>query len=516
MEKVILIIRDGWGYRKDKENNAIANSKTPFTNYLMKNFPTTLLDASNGAVGLPTKYQGNSEVGHLTLGSGRIIEESLVRINKSIKDKSFFKNKEFLNSINYAKKNKSSLHLIGLMQTEGVHAHLNHLFALLDLCKQKKFKNVKIHVITDGRDSPPKNSLKNLKLLENKIKEIGFGEIVTISGRYYAMDRDKRWNRTKKAYDCIMNSKTKFKFETPEWEIKENHNHKITDEFIFPSAKESYNGIKKKDSIIFYNFRTDRMRQLIKAIVKKEFSPWQRKKRNLYVVAMTEYYKPMNANIAFKDIKIPNLLGEIISEADKSQLRISETEKYAHVTFFFNGQIEKANKKEDRILIPSPKVATYDLKPEMKANQIANELVKNIKKKKYDFIVTNLVNCDMVGHTGITPAIKKATAAVDEALEKITLTGLRNNYTVLIVADHGNAEDQRPKWITSHTINPVPCILVSSNKELNKIKLEKGKGLKDIAPTILQLMEIPKPKEMTGKSIIKINKNKYLIQLIIT
>jgi 2,3-bisphosphoglycerate-independent phosphoglycerate mutase len=503
MEKVILVIRDGWGHRKDKEKNAISKAKTPFTNYLLKNFPNTLLNASNGAVGLPENYQGNSEVGHLTLGSGRIIEESLVRINKSIKDQSFFKNKEFNLAINYARKNKSSLHLIGLMQTEGVHSHLNHLFALLELCKRKKFKNVKIHVITDGRDSPPKNSLKLLKILEERIKDLGFGEIVTVSGRYYAMDRDKRWSRTKKAYDCIMNAKTKFKFVTPNWEINENYKNNTTDEFIAPSAKENYNGINKKDSIIFYNFRTDRMRQLIKAIVKKEFSPWQRKKRNLQVVAMTKYYESMNAKIAFKDIIIPNLLGETIAKNNLQQLRISETEKYAHVTFFFNGQIEKPFIKEDRTLIPSPKVATYDLKPKMSVGKITNKLTANIKKNKYDFIVTNLVNCDMVGHTGITPAIVEATEAVDDALEKITLTALRNNYTVLILADHGNAEDQRPKWITSHTTNLVPVILVSSNKDLNKKTLEKNKGLQDIAPTILDLMNIPVPKEMTGKSIIK-------------
>ncbi len=502
-KKVILVIRDGWGYRKETKNNAIAQTPTPNTDLLMKNHPNTLLKCSGENVGLPKDFQGNSEVGHLTIGSGRIILQSLTRINKAIEDKTFFSNLDFLAAINLARKNKSSLHLIGLFQTEGVHAHLDHLTALLELCKQEKFFDVKIHAITDGRDSPVENSLIHVKKIEGLLKKIGFGEIVTISGRFYTMDRNQRWERTKQAYECIVEGKTLVSYKDSIKSISQSHKEKITDEFIIPRKKINYEGFKENDSVIFFNFRTDRTRQLTQSIVERKFLGWRREKRKIHFVAMTQYYSPMNASVAFDDIPLKNILGEVIAETGVRQLRISETEKYAHVTFFFNGQNESPYRNEERILIPSPKIATYDLQPEMSAKEVTEKLIAEINLNKHDFIVTNLVNCDMVGHTGNLEAIKKAISTVDECVGKISEAGLKNNYTLLIFGDHGNAENQSQKWSTSHTLNDVPLILVTNNEKLKKIKLASGMGLKDIAPTVLEIMQIKKPLEMTGKSILK-------------
>ncbi|MBN2111928.1 2,3-bisphosphoglycerate-independent phosphoglycerate mutase [Candidatus Woesearchaeota archaeon] len=497
-KKAILVIRDGWGYRKECKNNAICGTHTPNTDRLMKKYPHVLLDASGEAVGLPKGYQGNSEVGHMTIGSGRVIFQSLERINQSIKDSSFFKIPAFIGAVTNCKKNKTKLHLIGLLQTEGVHAHKDHLFALLDLCKKQNFKDVYVHVITDGRDAPVTESIEHVQDLKLKLNDIGFGKIATVSGRYYTMDRDKRWDRTKKAYDCIVNGESEIEFDDSITTIKQSHSQGVTDEFIVPRKRFRYKGISRNDSVIFYNFRTDRTRQLTKAIVEKDFEGWKRKPLDVFYVAMTQYYIPMNAKVAFKDIELKNILGEAVSKAGLKQLRISETEKYAHVTFFFNGQIETPYRNEDRVLIHSPKVATYDLKPEMSVYEITERLVREIKSKKYDLIVTNLVNGDMVGHTGVISAIKKAVSAVDDCVGKITDAGLENDYELLVFADHGNAEDQTPEWRTSHTTNPVPLIVVSKKK----YKLKKGKGLKDIAPTALGILGIKKPKEMTGESII--------------
>jgi len=501
--KVILIIRDGWGYRSSKKQNATKQVPTPNTSRLMKNYPNVLINASGEAVGLPKNYQGNSEVGHMSIGSGRIIWQSIMRINKSIQDKSFFKNKAFLEAIANCKKNHSKLHIMGLLQSEGVHSHETHLYALLELCKKQKFGDVYVHVFTDGRDAPVHNALKHIKKLEKVMTKLKVGKIMTVTGRYYAMDRDKRWDRTKKAYDAIINSKTSNEnyFENvlkqmPKWYKKES------DEFLVPKIKKGYEGVKKNHSMILFNFRTDRPRQLTKAIVEKKFEGWKRQPLKVFYVGMTPYYKPMNAHVAFQDLKIENRLGQIISKNNLKQLRISETEKYAHVTFFFNGQVEKPDKGESRILIHSPKVATYDLQPEMSAYKIADALVKEINSKKHDFIVVNLVNGDMVGHTGIIKACHKAVKVVDECLGRIVDAGLENNYTSLVFADHGNIEDQTPKWRTSHTINPVPFIVVSNDPKLKKCKLRKGAGLSDIAPTALKLIGLKVPKEITGKSIV--------------
>jgi 2,3-bisphosphoglycerate-independent phosphoglycerate mutase len=500
MKKVMLVIRDGWGYRKDCNDNAICEQGAPNTDKLMKEYPTTLLDASGEAVGLPDGYQGNSEVGHLTIGSGRINYQPMVRINKAIESGDFFKNKAFLDAIQNCKKNNSKLHIIGLLQSEGVHAHENHLFALLEMCKKENFSDVFIHVITDGRDAPVHDSIKHIKKLNAKIKETN-GKIATVSGRYYAMDRDNRWDRTKKAYDCIVDAKGE-EFSDILDTLKECHAKDETDEFIIPKKIKEYPGVKAKDSFIFFNFRTDRTRQLTKAIVEDKFEGWKRKALDVFYVAMTNYYKPMNAHVAFDDQSISNLLGEVISKAGMKQLRISETEKYAHVTFFFNGQIEKPNKGEDRILVHSPKVATYDKQPEMSAYEVSTKLIKEILKDKYQFIVVNIVNGDLVGHTGNVDACHEAVVVVDDCVQKLVEAGLSKDYVTLIFADHGNIEDQRPEWRTSHTINKVPLILVSDDPKFRKCKLKEGKGLQDVAPTVISLLGLEKPKEMTGESLI--------------
>ena len=499
---IILIIRDGWGHRVSRKYNTIAQAKTPYADKIMKEYPHILLDASGEAVGLPKGYQGNSEVGHMTIGSGRIVPQALVRINKSISDKTFFKNKAFLDAIRNCRKNNSKLHLMGLLQTEGVHAHMDHLFALLDLCKKEKFHDVYVHVITDGRDAPVTANLGKLGKLKSKLRKLGFGTIATVSGRYYAMDRDKRWKRTRQAYDCIVHGKAK-EFDNIAQQIKECHKHGETDEFIVPRKLVGYCGVGKKDSIVFYNFRIDRTRQLTQAIVEKQFMGWKREPIDVHYVAMTRFYESISAHVAFENPKFKNLLGEVISKGGLKQLRISETEKYAHVTFFFNGLAEDPYKNEDRVLIPSPRVATYDLKPEMSVYEVTSRLVNEIDKDKHDLIIVNLVNGDMVGHTGNFKAGLKAVESVDECVGIITAKILEKDGTVLVFADHGNIEDQSPKWRTSHTTNPVPFILVSGSGK--KVKLKKKGGLQDIAPTVLDLLDIKKPREMGGTSLIKKN-----------
>ncbi len=498
-EKIVFIIKDGWGYRKEKKLNAIYRAKTPNTDYFEKKYPTAIIKASGEDVGLLRGYQGNSEVGHLTIGSGRIIKQSLIKINKSIENKTFFKKKPLLKAIKNCKDNKTKLHIIGLLQEEGVHAHIDHLYALLDFCKKENFKDVYLHVITDGRDSPVNKGEFYLKKLQKKIKEIGFGEIVTISGRYYAMDRDKRWERTKKAYNAIFKGQSGEKFENVLDKIKDCYKRKETDEFIKPTVKKGYKGILRKDSAIFFNFRIDRPRQLTKALTENNFKEWKKDFVDIFFVAMTNYYSSMKGEYLFKEEKLKNLLGDIFSDNSLSQLRVSETEKYAHVTFFFNGQKETPGKKEDRVMIPSMKVSTYDLAPKMKAEKISKTVIQKIKEEKYDFILVNLVNADMVGHSGNEKAIIKAVEEVDKRTGEIVKEAILRKYSVFVFADHGNAEDQRIKWKTSHTVNPVKLTIIS--EKIKKIK--KRGALKDIAPTTLAIMKIKKPKEMTGESLIE-------------
>jgi len=500
--KVLLVIRDGWGYRTELEGNAILASRTPNNDAYTQQYPHAILEAAGEAVGLPAGYQGNSEVGHLTIGSGRVSFKSLVRITKSINDGTFMEIPEFLEAIDNAKSNNTTLHILGLLQSEGVHAHEEHLFALLDLCKQQKFENVLLHIITDGRDAPIYDSLLHLKKLQTKLSEIGFGKIATLSGRYYTMDRDTRWERTKKAYDCIVSGISDETFEQTEEQIKKCHATGETDEFIVPRRASWYRGIQPGDSFIFFNFRTDRTRQLTMAMLEEDFIGWERKPLDIVFVAMTEFYRPMRGKVAFKDISMSNLLGEIIARRGLSQLRISETEKYPHVTFFFNGQKEEPYEQEDRMVVPSPKVASYDLQPEMSVYELSDKLIESIITEKYDLIVTNIVNGDMVGHTGIMEAIIKAVEAVDDCVGKIVTAALQHNYTILVAADHGNAEDKTHDWQTSHTINPVPFILISNDPQLQLVKLREQGSLANIAPTILDIMDIEKPEEMTAQSLI--------------
>ncbi|OIO61513.1 2,3-bisphosphoglycerate-independent phosphoglycerate mutase [Candidatus Woesearchaeota archaeon CG_4_10_14_0_2_um_filter_33_10] len=498
MEKpLVLIIMDGWGIRREKKGNAILNARTPNYDFLMKNYPHSTLFPYGKYVGLPDGFIGNSEVGHLNIGAGRIVYQELTRISKAIKNKSFFKNMVLLNVLDNVKKNKSCLHLIGLLSDAGVHSHINHLFALLNMAKSNGIKNVYVHVITDGRDTLPGSAKKYIKSLEKELSRLRIGKIATVIGRYYAMDRNKSWARLKKAYDTIAYGnglKSCSALEAFDNALKKGE----TDEFISPTAIAGYNGINKNDSMIFFNFRSDRAREICHAFTDKKFKFFKIKSK-FNLMCMCEYDKKIKAPVAFPPPKIKNNLGQVLSKNGLRQLRIAETEKYAHVTFFFNSGIEKPNSKEDRIIIPSPKVATYDLKPEMSAYKVRNECIKKIKSKKYNVIIINFANPDMVGHTGIIDAAVKAVEITDDCVGDVIREIQKLKGTVLITADHGNCEEMIGKRKTSHTTNKVPFILVSGQKK--KIRLRNG-ILADIAPTMLDILKIKKPKEMTGKSLI--------------
>jgi len=429
----------------------------------------------------------------MTIGSGRIIEESLVRINKAIKEGSFANNKALNNAIDNCKTHGSTFHLLGLLQDEGVHALASHLYSILDTLKEKGIFNICIHVITDGRDSPPHAAKEKIAALEAKLDKLGVGKIATISGRYYAMDRDHRWDRTQKAYQCIVDGNADEIIQ-----LDELYKSNETDEFIIPRKQLWYAGFQDNDSVLFFNFRTDRTRQLTQAVVEEVFDGFARDKKKILFLAMMHYYDNMNAAALFADVIVENNLGKVLADNGLKQLRISETEKYAHVTFFFNSQVEEPNEKEARILVNSPKVATYDLKPEMSAYEITEKVLEQIDNDIYDVIVMNIVNCDMIGHTGIVDACLKAVEVVDSCTQKIVEKILEKNGVALVFADHGNIEDQRPEWITSHTCNPVPFIAVANNK----FELRETGGLQDIAPTVLHLLGIEKPEEMTGQSLI--------------
>jgi 2,3-bisphosphoglycerate-independent phosphoglycerate mutase len=498
---LVLLIRDGWGYRLEKQDNALIEQGTPRTDALMSRFPHTILGACGDDVGLPDGYMGNSEVGHITIGSGRILMQSLARINKAIKDKTFFANPAFLDVIGHCKEKGTTLHLVGLLQREGVHSHLEHLFALLDLCKEQGFQEVKVHVITDGRDAPVHQSLVYLQELLEKLDALGFGEIASLSGRYYTMDRDKRWERTKLAYDALVEGRAPTFTHTLD-EVKTAHAAGETDEFLKPRVREGYAGFQPQDGVIFFNFRTDRPRQFTQAAVEDSFAGFQRVKKPLRYAGMTQFYRPMAALVAFGDQDTSHTLGEIVSAAGLRQLRISETEKYAHVTFFFNAEREEPYPGEERILIPSPKVATYDLQPEMSAQQVTDRLVEELKKGSFEVIITNIVNGDMVGHTGVKAACHVAVKVVDECVGRIVEETLARGGSALVFADHGNIEDKSAQWQTSHTMNKVPCFLASADPRFAHVHLAEG-GLQDIAPTALDILGLPKPAEMTGKSLIR-------------
>lgn len=508
MKKAMLIILDGWGKGKHYDGNAIDIAKTPVYDDLISNYPNSSLNASGLAVGLPEGQMGNSEVGHMNIGSGRIIYQVLTKISKEIEDGEFYKNKVLVEAIEHAKKDGKNLHLMGLVSDGGVHSMNTHLYALLEMCKMHEFKNVYVHAFLDGRDVAPDVGKSHIQELLDKMSEIGVGELATINGRYYAMDRDKRWDRTEMAYDSILLGIGR-ESEDPVNAVQESYDEDITDEFIKPVVI-TKNGKPVKtlddgDSVIFFNFRPDRARQLSHAITDVNFDGFDRKKvvENLYYATMTEYDITLtNVHIAYPPETFKNTLGQLIAKKGMKQLRIAETEKYAHVTFFFNGGVEIPNEGEDRALIPSPKVATYDLKPEMSAIEVTDEVIKRIESDKYDLIILNFANSDMVGHTGIIPAAVKAVETVDDCIGRILKVAPEHNFTVMITADHGNSEKmidtETGGPFTAHTTNMVPFIMYGQGD----VKLEDG-ILADIAPTILDVMGIEKPKEMTGHSLIR-------------
>ncbi|MGA9187051.1 MAG: 2,3-bisphosphoglycerate-independent phosphoglycerate mutase [Methanosarcina sp.] len=505
---LMLMILDGWGYREAKEGNAILAARTPNLDRLTEEYPWCLLEASGEAVGLPEGQMGNSEVGHLNIGAGRIVYQDLTRINLSIKKGDFFKNKAFLNAISNVKANYSSLHLMGLVSYGGVHSYMTHLYSLIKLAQEKGIKNVYIHVFLDGRDVPPKAALKDVKELDAFCKESGSTKIATVSGRYYAMDRDKRWDRTKLAYDALTRGIAPYTAPDVETAVSEAYERGETDEFVKPTVITDSKGkpeaiIRDSDSVIFFNFRPDRARQLTWAFVNKVFEGFTREKRpKVHYVCMAQYDETLDLPIAFPPEELKNVLGEVLSEQGLIQLRIAETEKYAHVTFFLNGGQEKCYEGEDRCLIPSPKIATYDLKPEMSAYEVTDEVIKRIRSGKYDVIFLNFANMDMVGHTGILEAAVKAVETVDSCVGRI-ITALKEAEGVaLVTADHGNAEQmENPvtgEPYTAHTLNPVKCIYAGNNE----VKALKNGKLCDLAPTLLELLKLRKPEEMKGESLI--------------
>lgn len=507
---VCLIIMDGYGIRKDENGNAIKQAHAGVVEKLIKQWPSTQLGASGLDVGLPDGQMGNSEVGHLNMGAGRIIYQDLTRITKEIQDGDFFKNEELLKAVENAKNNDKALHIFGLLSEGGVHSHITHLYALLELAKQHGLEKVYVHAFMDGRDVPPKSGAGYVSKLQDKIKEIGVGKISTITGRYYAMDRDTNWDREKLAYDSLTIGKGKL-FDDPVKAIEASYSDGVTDEFILPinitENGKPFGLVEQGDSIIFFNFRPDRAREITRAFSEKEFDFFKRETGflNPYYVCFTVYDASFtNVHIAFKKQEIKNTLGEYLAHKGYTQLRIAETEKYAHVTFFFNGGKEAPEKNEIRDLIASPKVATYDLKPEMSALKVTEKYLEELDSGKFDVMILNFANCDMVGHTGVMEAAERAVATVESCVNILVQAVLAKGGSILLTADHGNADvmvakDGSP--FTAHTTNPVPFVLIS--EQFKNVQLREKGILADIAPTFLQVMGEEIPAEMTGKSLIK-------------
>jgi 2,3-bisphosphoglycerate-independent phosphoglycerate mutase len=503
-KKVILMILDGWGKSTDPKVSAIDNANIPFINSLYTKYPSAQLRTDGLNVGLPEGQMGNSEVGHMNLGAGRIVYQDLAKINLAVQNKTMNQEKPLLEAFKYAKENNKKVHFLGLVSNGGVHSHTSHLYGLLDTAQNFGIDKVFVHAFTDGRDVDPKSAITDIANLENHIKN-SKAKIATIIGRYYAMDRDKRWERVKLAYDLVVNSEGEKSTNSVE-SIKKSYANDVTDEFIQPIVMTDENGnplakIEEDDVVIFFNFRTDRGRELTEALSQKDFHEFNMRKINLYYVTMTNYddtYK--NVHVIYDKNNITETLGEVLEKAGKKQIRIAETEKYPHVTFFFSGGREIPFVGETRILRNSPKVATYDLQPEMSAFELKDALVPELKKGEVDFVCLNFANGDMVGHTGVMEAAIKACEAVDACVKEVVETALENNYTTIIIADHGNCEimmnpDGSPN--TAHTTNPVPIILV--DKDLKTIN---DGVLGDIAPTILELMGIEKPAVMTQHSLL--------------
>lgn len=503
-KKVALIIMDGWGNGDHSNADAIFNANTPFFDYLCKQYPVSQLITSGEDVGLPAGQMGNSEVGHLNIGAGRVVYQDLVKINVAIREKTINKNATLLEAYQYAKKNNKSVHLIGLVSDGGIHSHNTHLYALCDIAKQQGLEKVFIHAFTDGRDTDPKSGLWFIKELEAHLKN-SVGHIASVVGRYYAMDRDKRWERVKLAYDLLVHGKGE-KTQNVLDAIQESYTANETDEFIKPIVKTDVNGnalatIKEGDVVICFNYRTDRCREITVALTQKDFPEQDMKKLNLYYVTMTQYDHTFeNVKVVFEKDNLKMTLGEVLSKNNKTQLRIAETEKYPHVSFFFSGGREEVFKGESRLMIPSPKVATYDLKPSMSAFELAYAAIKFMEEKQPDFICLNYANPDMVGHTGVYTAIIEAVETTDQCVQKVVEAGLKSNYSFIIIADHGNADyainaDGTPN--TAHTTNPVPCVLIDNDYH----QIKNGR-LADLAPTILKLMNIAVPDEMTGRNLV--------------
>lgn len=509
-----LIIMDGFGVAPEAENNAISEGTAPFYYSLIKSNPNTILDASGLAVGLPDGQMGNSEVGHLNIGAGRIIYQELTRITKSIQCGDFFENESLLKAVRHAKEKNQALHLLGLLSDGGVHSDIQHLYALLRLAKKEGLKKVFIHCLLDGRDVPPMSGKEYIKKLEEQITNIGVGRIATIAGRYYTMDRDNIWERVEKGYSAMADGKGVIEHDAVK-AVQNSYDNNITDEFVLPTVicdqnNEPVGEIKKEDSLIFFNFRPDRARQITKAFIDKDFHGFNREKGflSLEFVSFTQYDVNYNKmlSVAYRPESYSNTLGEYLSKLNIKQLRIAETQKYAHVTFFLNGGVEKANEGEERVLIPSSKVATFDLEPEMRAREVCDRAISEIKNGTYGCMILNFANCDMVGHTGVFEAAQKAVRVTDECVEKLVKAIKEIGGNVLITADHGNCdimydlETKEP--FTAHTTNPVPLILAGS--DINYKFVSQGK-LSDIAPTMLYLMGLEIPKEMTGKVLLERN-----------
>jgi 2,3-bisphosphoglycerate-independent phosphoglycerate mutase len=515
IKPVILLILDGWGYAPNWGGNAVTQAKTRFFDTLWRDYPHTTLGASGQFVGLPGHEQGNSEVGHLNIGSGRVVYQDITRINESIEDKSFFTKRALIDAIEHCKKYNSKLHLMGLLSDGGVHSHIDHLFSLIDFVKMNNFDKLCLQIFTDGRDTPPMNGLQFISRLEQKIKQVGIGRICSISGRYWAMDRDKHWDRISQVYNTLTIGSGP-RYDSTVLAMSTNYKNGNTDEFILPTIiseenKISENLIDDNDAIIFFNFRSDRAREITQSLCDPNFIEFKREKtiKNLFFVTIIPYgierELDLEIHAAFDTDNLSNTLAEVLSDNNLKQFHISETEKYAHVTYFFNGGRETPFPGEERMVIQSPKVATFDLKPEMSINELTKNVLNHLKNNKTTFTVINFANPDMVGHTGNLRAAIDACEITDEYLGKIYEFALKNNYVLLVTADHGNVEemiDPRTGEVdTEHSCNPVPFILANGPK----VKVLKPNGvLADIAPTILKLIGVQKPKEMTGEPLYSI------------
>jgi len=514
-QPVALIILDGWGITKASKGNAISCASPLFFDELVSKYPTKLLHASEEKVGLPRGVFGNSEVGHLNLGAGRVVYQDLLMINKAISDKSFFDNAELRASVAHLKKTKGTWHIMGLVSDGRVHSSLEHLFALLAYAKKAGLKEVYVHAFLDGRDTSRDSGRRYVAALEKEMARLKVGQIATVSGRFYAMDRDNHWERITKAYEAMVRGIGEV-FISADEAIKTSYDKKVYDEEMLPVVIRGTKSIKNGDALIFFNYRADRAREITRAFIDNKLKSEDLQRgamlKDLYFVAFTDYEKNLGLHVAFPSVRPTRCLGEIISEAGLKQLRIAETEKYAHVTYFFNGGNEVSFKGEDRVLIPSPRVDSYATKPEMSAKLICSKLLEELKKDVYDFVLVNFANADMVGHTGNIPAAVKGIRTVDSCLKKIVTDILKRGGTVLVTADHGNADEmydfKRKEIIKEHSLNPVPFIAVSNELVNNKIKkvaldkLEISGRLADVAPTVLKIMNLKKPKEMTGRSLI--------------